>query len=95
MIAEAQKSTLVQLYPNPAGMGKNSRLIISGLDQSKVSVALLNQTGQVINTWKPAVVNQQINMEIPVDGLTAGTYFLQIIGNDGQLIESTRLQVIK
>jgi len=95
VVSGSQPAKFVQVFPNPAPSGNPARLIITGLQHPQVTIRLVNQTGQILNTWQPKVSNQQINMDISTEKLPDGTYFIQVIGLYNQYIENIRLQVIR
>lgn len=95
LLSENSTQTIIQVYPNPAKAGNNIRLVIFGLKYPKVSIRLMNQGGQILNTWESPVISQQVNMDIPTKNIASGTYFLQIISNNGILLDNKKLQVVK
>lgn len=84
----------INLYPNPA-----SDQLVADLTSSKsqtVNLRLVNATGQLIkdlNTVRLAKGSQQI--EIDLNGLANGVYFLQINNDKTSVIETKKFTVLK
>lgn len=76
----------VGLYPNPAT--GNTRLTITNMSGEKIGIELLNAQGQQLWQQSPQLLNGSIQLNIPLQGLAAGTYYLHIKNNQG-------LQVLK
>ncbi|MBU2650847.1 MAG: T9SS type A sorting domain-containing protein, partial [Bacteroidetes bacterium] len=74
---ETEKGFTLALFPNPA----KDRLYIQSLPGEKVSIHLMNQTGQVIMEMNAIVEKEGI--ELDVEALPGGIYLVKVQGEKG------------
>ncbi len=81
----------ISTFPNP--FDNQIQLNISGWEENEFSVALLDVAGKQIRFWNlnESGLEKQIHLE--VQGLTNGTYFLEIKSKDGKT--ATRKKIIR
>ena len=80
-----------RVYPNPAKTQVN--LVIETQQNYDLTLRLMNAKGQPVleNSWQ---VKSGINKRaIPVEGLSNGVYFLNLVGEDGEVISLRKLIV--
>ena len=82
--------SLFQVNPNPA-----STMVQAAFktDQSKVGISILNGSGQAI--YQREDLNGEGSLEIMIQNWAAGTYFVVLRGQEGQLLKTQRLVIRK
>lgn len=83
------ESVAIRAYPNPATVGE--QVTIETLPAGKLDVRLLDVLGRVVYSTTLYDNNQQTRWNVPLTGLAAGVYMLDIHAGRQQL--QTKLQV--
>ncbi|PPK86005.1 putative secreted protein (Por secretion system target) [Neolewinella xylanilytica] len=75
----------ISVSPNPVSSG--SQLLVAGnhLGRGKVDLQLFDPTGRVVYERQGLQISGSLSAEVPVDGLSAGIYFLKLSVN-GKLL---------
>ncbi len=86
-VSNISQPNQIEIYPNPV----SDRLYINGIKQSS-AVKLYTLSGQII--WVGKCSSNNSKMEIPVNNLLTGIYFLEVLSPDGQRTV-TKVDVIR
>jgi hypothetical protein len=91
-VAAAEPDALEQviLTPNPASGFVT--VDASGLDQTELSVTLLDQTGRTLKAVPQAFGTSTGKITIEVAGLPAGAYFVRLCNRSGSIVKPLLLQ---
>jgi len=85
------KLELTSLYPNPAI--NQLKVMMAAPKADKVTLVVTDATGKIVAQQQVQVVNGDNNFTLNVQSLSAGTYFLKAVCNDG--CETTTNRFIK
>lgn len=87
---QSQQSEM-KVYPTLIGATEKAELTIEfGDNQGRLSFNIISIDGRVVKRQDVAIGNESTTEKVDVNGLQPGSYFLNIIGNDGKLNKSFR-----
>lgn len=72
----AKGHSSASLYPNPASQA--TRLVLTGISQSEVSITMIDPLGQQVRTWKRSTAEGNLDLDIDVDQMAAGIYTIRV-----------------
>jgi hypothetical protein len=76
---ERVKEQVFVLYPNPVSRGTSVKIDLQQFEAGEYAVVLINNAGQTIQTEKIFVENKNQVITFVLPGVTAGSYFIQLI----------------
>jgi hypothetical protein len=78
---ENQLPSTFYIYPNPAS--DMLSLKWSGIQRGKITVSILNQSGQVVRNYEGNKSGNELLMQINVIDLASGLYILHVQSTEG------------
>lgn len=90
-IGETPLEKTLIIYPNPA----SDYLTISGIDPyvtERVQIELINYLGKVIRRLGPEEIMNTASIQIPLDRLERGSYFIRIITEGYAIVKQVEIQ---
>ncbi len=80
-ISQTEKTDLINLYPNPAEDYFN--LLLESEENEELNLGIYNCLGQLVKTNNIQVKSGKNSFQLSLDGVSTGSYFVQIASKDG------------
>lgn len=84
----------LRIFPNPVSKPSSVNIDISGLDQQKIAIQMVNASGQLVFSSQLVVSEKNKILIIPINSnFSSGVYFIQIISEQKKIVKSSRLVI--
>ncbi|MCU0403887.1 MAG: S8 family serine peptidase [Chitinophagaceae bacterium] len=95
MIDNSNANLITTLSPNPARSGGESLLQLNGLGSAKINITILDVTGASIRNFEVNNTSGNMQVRMPVQNLSSGTYIIVVKDEKGEVIKNMKWNVVR